>query len=86
MERDPDSKFVDLLMKLQQNTESHELLCVLNYLSHWKLEDSLESLAETFFSCPPSYKYSVKATGERFRSHETNPDKAYLEFLEKKNF
>ena len=35
MER--DSTFVELLMKLQQNTESHELLCMLNYLSHWKL-------------------------------------------------
>ena len=37
IERDPDSTFVELLMKLQQNTKSHEHLCMLNYLSHWKL-------------------------------------------------
>jgi hypothetical protein len=64
MEKDPDSTFVDSLMELHQNTENHELQCMLNYLFHWRLEDSLESAAEAFFSCPPSYMYSVNATGE----------------------
>ena len=60
MERDPDSTFVELLMKLQQNTESHEHLCIC-----WTI-------------CP-------NGNYERFRSHETNPNKAYQEyfFLEK---
>ena len=70
LEKDPDSTFVDSLMELHQNTENHELQCILNYLFHWRLEDPLESAAEAFFSCPPSYMYSVKATGERFRSFE----------------
>ena len=55
-------------MGLHQNTENHELQCILNYLFHWRLEDPLESVAETFFSYPPSYMYYVRATGERFRS------------------
>jgi hypothetical protein len=67
LEKDPDSTFVDSLMELHQNTENHEQQCILNYLFHWRLEDPLESVAEAFFSCPPSYVYSVKATGERFR-------------------
>jgi hypothetical protein len=57
---------------------------MLNYLFHWKLEDPLESAAETFFSYPPSYMYSVRATGERFRSFEADHKIAYQEFLEKK--
>jgi hypothetical protein len=36
-------------MELHQNTENHELQCILNYLYHWRLEDPLESVAETFF-------------------------------------
>jgi hypothetical protein len=84
MEKDPDSTFVDSLVELYQNTENHELQCILNYLFHWRLEDPLESVAEAFFSCPPSYMYSVKATGERFRSFEADHKKAYQGFLEKK--
>jgi hypothetical protein len=84
MEKDPDSTFVDSLMELHQNTENHELQCILNYLFHWRLEDSLESAAEAFFSCPPSYMYSVKATGERFRSFEADHKIAHQGFLEKK--
>jgi hypothetical protein len=49
VEKDPDSTFVELLMKLQQITENHELQCILNYLFHWRLEDSFESVAEAFF-------------------------------------
>ena len=84
LEKDPDSTFVDSLMELHQNTENHELQCILNYLFHWRLEDPLESVAEAFFSCPPSYMYYVKATGERFRSFEADPKIAYQGFLEKK--
>ena len=83
LEKDPDSTFVDSLMELHQNTENHELQCIQNYLFHWRLEDPLESVAEAFFSCPPSYMYYVKATGERFRSFEADPKIAYQGFLEK---
>ena len=55
LEKDPDSTFVDSLMELHQNTENHELQCILNYLFHWRSEDPLESAAEAFFSCPSSY-------------------------------
>ena len=48
LEKDPDSTFVDSLMELHQNTENHELQCILNYLFHWRLEDPLESVAEAF--------------------------------------
>jgi hypothetical protein len=72
LEKESDSTFFDSLMELHQNTENHELQCMLNYLFHWRLENPLESAAETFFSCLPSYMYSVKATGERFRSFEAN--------------
>ena len=84
LEKDPDSTFVDSLMELHQNTENHELQCMLNYLFHWRLKDPLESVAETFFSCSPSYMYSVKATGERFSSFEADYNKVYQELLEKK--
>ena len=84
LEKDPDSTFVDSLMELHQNTENYELQCMLNYLFHWRLEDPLESAAETFFSYPPSYMYSVRATRERFRSFEADHKIAYQEFLEKK--
>jgi hypothetical protein len=57
---------------------------MMNYLFHWRLEDPLESAAETFFSYPPSYMYSVRATGERFRSFEADHKIAYQEFFEKK--
>ena len=70
LEKDPDSTFVDSLMELHQNTENHELQCMLNYLFHCRLEDPLESAAETFFSCSPSYMYSMKAKGGLFRSFE----------------
>jgi hypothetical protein len=70
LEKDPDSTFVDSLMELHQNTDNHELQCILNYLFHERLEDTLEAVAETFYSYPPSYMYYVKTTGERFRSLE----------------
>jgi hypothetical protein len=34
MEKDPDSTFVDSLVELYQNTENHELQCILKYLFH----------------------------------------------------
>ena len=52
LEKYPDSTFVDSLMELHQNTENHELQCILNYLFHWRLEDKLESVAETVFFVP----------------------------------
>ena len=84
LEKDPDSTFIDSLTELHQNTENHELQCILNYLFHWRLDDPLESVDETFFSYPPSYMYSVKATGERFRSFEADHKIANQGFLEKK--
>ena len=84
LEKDPDSTFVDSLMELHQNTENHEIQCILNYLFYWRLEDPLQSVAEASFSCPPSYMYSVKATVERFRSFEADHKIAYQEFLDKK--
>jgi hypothetical protein len=83
LEKYPDSTFVDSLIELDQNTGNHELQCILSYLFHWRLEDPLESAAEAFFSCPPSYMYFVKATGERFRSFEADHKIAYQGFLEK---
>jgi hypothetical protein len=41
-------------------------------------------VAEAFFSCPASYMYYVKATGERFRNFEADHKIAYQVFLEKK--
>jgi hypothetical protein len=34
LEKDQDSTFVDSLMELNENTENHELQCILNYLFH----------------------------------------------------
>ena len=84
LEKDPDSTFVDSLMELHQNTENHELQCILNYLFHWRLGDPLESAAGAFFSCPPSYMCSVMAMGEQFRSFEADHKIAYQGFLKKK--
>jgi hypothetical protein len=36
----------------------------------------------SFFSIPPSFKYTVKATGEQFRSHEEDHYKAYAGIFE----
>jgi hypothetical protein len=36
------------------------------------------------FSMPLSFKYTVKATGEQFRSHEEDHYKAYVEYLRRK--
>jgi hypothetical protein len=38
----------------------------------------------SLFSMPPSFKYTVKATGEQFRSHEEDHYKAYVEYLRSK--
>ena len=44
-------------------------------------EDPLEPGCFHLFSNPPSYKYTVKKTGARFTSMETDRKKAYDEFL-----
>ena len=38
----------------------------------------------SFFSMPPSFNYTVKATGEQFKSHEEDHYKAYVEYLRSK--
>ena len=35
LEKYPDSTFLDSLIELDQNTENHELQCILSYLFHW---------------------------------------------------
>jgi hypothetical protein len=72
LEKDPDSTFVDSLMELHQNTENHELQCILNYLFHRR-----SARVSSFFSCPPSYMFSVMAMGEQFRSFEADHKIAY---------
>ena len=72
---------------------------ILNYLSYWRedklldelsnwkedcRDDPLEPGATVFFSMPPSFRYTVKATGEQFRSHEEDHYKAYVEYLRSK--
>jgi hypothetical protein len=64
-----------------------EMLSILSQLFNWK-EDCrdrpLEPGAAVFFSMPPSFKYTVKATGEQFRSHEVVHYKPYVEYLRSK--
>jgi hypothetical protein len=51
----------------------------------WKPdEDPLESGCTCLFSMPPSYRYTVRKSGETFTSHETDRRKAYEEFLRQK--
>ena len=51
----------------------------------WKPdEDPLEPHGTCLFTMPPSYRYTVKKTGETFMSHETDRKKAYEEFLRQK--
>ena len=44
-------------------------------------EDPLASGHIELFSNPPSYKYTVKKTGEMFTSYEKNCKKAYAQFI-----
>ena len=84
-EKDPDPTFIHSLMKIQNNG-NRELQCILNYLWYWREKDPLESVAETFFSNPATYVYTIKMTGERFRSHERDRKKAFQDYIEKKLF
>ena len=84
-EKDPDPTFIHSLMKIQ-NTENRELQCILNYLWYWREKDPLESVAETFFSNPATYVYTIKMTGERFRSHERDRKKTFQDYIVKKLF
>ena len=59
-EKEPDLTFIHTLMKIQ-NTENRELQCILNYSWYWREKDPLESVAETFFSNPTTYVYTIKS-------------------------
>ena len=51
----------------------------------WKPdEEPLEPGCVCLFSSPPSYRYTVRKTGETFTSTETDRKKAYDEFLHQK--
>ena len=56
-----------------------------NFFKWFKEEEPEDVLlvCETadLFSNPPSYKYTVKKTGEMFTSTEMDPRKAYADFL-----
>ena len=99
LEKSPDSTFVYSLMDLRENTKDSEFESILNYLSYWRedklldeissckedcCDDPLEPGAMVFFSMPPSFRYTVKATGDQFRSHEEDHYKAYVEYLRSK--
>ena len=53
----------------------------------WKTkeeDDPLYSFCDVLYSYPPSYRYTVKSSGETFTSHETDHKKAYNEYLSRK--
>ena len=72
-------------MKIQ-DSENRELQCILNYLWYWRQKDPLESVVETFFSKPATYVYTIKMTGEWFRSHKRDRKKDFQDYIEKKLF
>ena len=81
LKRDP------VCVKSMMSVENSEMLSILDQLSNWKedcCDDPLEPGAMVFFSMPPSLKYTVKATGEQFRSHKEDHYKAYVEYLRSK--
>jgi hypothetical protein len=74
LRRDP------MYVKSMMSVGNSEMLSILDQLSNWKedcRDDLLEPGTTVFFSMPPSFKYTVKATGEKFRSHEEDHYKAY---------
>ena len=46
-------------------------------------DNPLEPGSIVFFTNPPSYRYTIKDTGLKFTSSESNPTKAYDEFVRK---
>ena len=78
LRRDP------MYVKSMMSVENSDMLSILDQLCNCKedcCDDPLEPGAMVFFSMPPSFKYTVKATGEQFRSHEEDHYKAYVEYL-----
>jgi hypothetical protein len=76
-----------MYVKSMTSVENSDMLSILDQLSNWKedfRDDPLEPGATVFFSMPPSFKYTVKATGEQFKSHEEDHCKAYVEYLRSK--
>ena len=81
LRRDP------MYVKSMMSVGNSEMLSILDQLSNWKedfRDDPLEPGTTVFFSMPPSFKYTVKATGKQFRSHEEDHYKAYVEYLRSK--
>ena len=73
-----------MYVKSMMSVGNSEMLSILDQLSNWKedcRDDPLEPGATVFFPMPPRFKYTVKATGEQFRSHEEYHYKAYVEYL-----
>ena len=48
-------------------------------------EDPFDPICKVNFSMPPSCVYTVKETGEQFKSHHENREQAYAEYLSIKN-
>ena len=44
-------------------------------------EHPFDPICKVNFSMPPSYVYTVKETGEQFKSHHENREQAYAEYL-----
>ena len=76
-----------MYVKSMMSVENSEMLSILDQLSNCKedcCDGPLEPGAIVFFSMPPSFKYTVKATGEKFRSHEEDHYKAYVKYMTSK--
>ena len=50
-----------------------------------KDEGPFDPICKVNFSMPPSYVYTVKETGEHFKSHHENREQAYADYLSIKN-
>ena len=48
-------------------------------------EDPFDPICKVNFNMPPSYVYTVKETGEQFKSHHENREQAYADYLSIKN-
>ena len=48
-------------------------------------DDPLEPFHITYFGSTPSFRYTVKKTGETFRSYHEDHKQAYAEYLSSKN-
>ena len=81
LQTEPDQDFVEDLLQLYEN--NHELLNTINNLFN-PPEEPLEPYSQCYFSYPPSFKYFIRQTGEKFKSRERNFLKAYHEYMKTK--